>query len=52
MLGKNIYSSDLLVSSGKNTHNIAKYIENGIYIITLKNEINSFSKKIKVTSSN
>jgi len=52
MLGRNIYSSDLLVSSGKNTHNIAKYISNGIYIITLKNDTNSFSKKIKVTSSN
>jgi len=52
ILGRNIYSSDLLISSGKNTHTIAKYIENGIYIITLKNDTNSFSKKIKVISSN
>ncbi len=52
MLGRNIYTSDLLVNSGENTHNIAKYIENGIYIITLKNDTNSFSEKIRITSSN
>jgi len=52
MLGRSIYTSDLLVNSGKNTHNIAKYIENGIYIITIKNDINLFSEKIRITSSN
>jgi hypothetical protein len=52
MLGRSIYTSDLLVNSGKNTHNIAKYIENGIYIITIKNNTHSFSEKIKITSSN
>ena len=52
ILGRNIYTSDILVTAGKNTHNIDKYIENGIYIITLNNDTNLFSKKIKVTSSN
>ena len=31
---------------------INKHIENGIYIITLNNDISSFSKKIQITSSN
>jgi hypothetical protein len=52
ILGRNIYSDNLLITSGRNEYNINKHIENGIYIITLNNDTNSFSKKIQVTSPN
>jgi len=52
ILGRNIYSDNLLIKSGRNEHNINKHIENGIYIITINNDISSFSKKIQITSSN
>ena len=50
--GRIIYSSNISLKSNPYTHKIAKYIENGIYIITLRNNKNIISKKIKITSSN
>jgi len=52
ILGRNIYSDNLLINSGRNEYNINKHIENGIYIITLNNDTNAFSKKIQITSKN
>jgi len=52
ILGRKIYSDNLLIKSGRNGYSINKHIENGIYIITLNNDISSFSKKIQITSSN
>lgn len=52
LLGRKIYSNNLLINSGRNEYHINKYIENGIYIITLNNDISSFSKKIQIISSN
>ena len=52
ILGRKIYSDDLLIKSGRNEYSINNHIENGIYIITLNNNTNSFSEKIQITSSN
>lgn len=52
ILGREVYSSNLLVHAGMHEYNINKCLENGLYIITLNNNLISFSKKMQIADLN